>query len=110
MEELAPPSDTKAIASLVTGVLATVSWFGFFALSCLGLGFIVLPVTLILGVVATVTGRMAQTEAAEHGEPANMALGGMILGIVNSVGVLLFGLLMCAGVLLYGGLLVANTV
>ena len=76
MEELAPPSDTKAIASLVTGVLATVSWFGFFALSCLGLGFIVLPVTLILGVVASARRRLvAWWAAGRRRSPQSVGVG-----------------------------------
>ena len=70
------PKKTKAIISLVCGILSLVfAWFGYSTL----LG-------IVLGIVAIVTGSSARKELPR--EQAGMATAGMITGII--------GLILCA--------------
>jgi hypothetical protein len=106
--ELEPVSNTLSIVSLVSGILGLVSWGAAIALWCIGLGWFVLPVTFILGVVAAITGRMGHKAASERGESDGMALGGLIMGVLNTLGALGGMALFCGGILLYGGLVAAQ--
>lgn len=70
------PNRTKAIVSLVCGILSLVfAWFGYSTI----LG-------IVLGIVAVVTGSSARKELPR--EQAGMATAGMITGII--------GLILCA--------------
>lgn len=70
-----PPTQGKAIAALVCGILGIIGgWFP-----------IVQYFTFILAIVGIVLGVKARKESAAYGAPTGMATAGLVLGIIGTV-------------------------